>query len=90
MSLAASDEIIFAIAMVKCVLIVSCGIGAIAYLAWAGGKRIFSDKDGLSGSHFAQEQEDEAATSTTLRKWAYVNERNRDTSTSPLEGICSD
>ncbi len=43
--MAASDEIVFAIAIAKCVLIVSCAFGTIVYLAWAGGKRMFSDED---------------------------------------------
>ena len=54
--MADSDEIIFAITIVKCVLIVSCGSGTIVYLAWAGGKRMFSDKDGPA-SHSAEEAE---------------------------------
>jgi len=54
--MADSDEIIFAIAIAKCVLIVCCGSGIVVYLAWAGGKRMFSDKDG-SASHSAEEAE---------------------------------
>jgi hypothetical protein len=44
--MAASDEIVFAMAIAKCVLIVSCAFGTIVYLAWVGGKRMFSDEDG--------------------------------------------
>jgi len=44
--MAAFDEIVFAMAIAKCVLIVSCAFGTIVYLAWAGGKRMFSDEDG--------------------------------------------
>jgi len=54
--MADSDEIIFAIAIANCVLIISCGFGTIVYLAWAGGKRLFSDKD-HSASHSAEEAE---------------------------------
>lgn len=46
-----ADEIVFAIAIAKCVLIASCGFGAILYLAWAGAKRMFSDDD-RSTFHF--------------------------------------
>jgi hypothetical protein len=44
--MADSDEIAFAMAIAKCVLIVSCAFGTIVYLAWAGGKKMFSDEDG--------------------------------------------
>jgi hypothetical protein len=55
--MAASDDIVFAIAILKCVLIVSCGFGAIVYLAWAGGKRMLSGEDGSPASHFAEAEE---------------------------------
>ena len=55
--MASSDEIVFAMAIAKCVLIVSCGFGTIVYLAWAGGKRVFSDEDGSPASHFAEAEE---------------------------------
>jgi hypothetical protein len=51
--MAASDEIVFAMAIAKCVLIASCGFGTVLYLAWAGGKRMFSDED-RSAFHFKQ------------------------------------
>jgi hypothetical protein len=54
--MAASDEIVFAMVIAKCVLIVSCAFGTIVYFAWAGGKKMFSDEDG-SVSHAAEEEE---------------------------------
>jgi hypothetical protein len=49
----ASDDLVFAMAIAKCILIVSCAFGTIVCLAWAGGKRMFSDQDS-SASHFKQ------------------------------------